>query len=59
MEIEEFGNELTIVGFVVGNGNKEIFVSLPEREIKQETTMDALYPTPEELLDIFKQLDTA
>ena len=54
--IEEYGNKLSIVGFIVGNGEEHEVILLDGLTRMVEIT--TIKPTPEELSAIFNQLDT-
>lgn len=55
-EIEKYGNELTIVGMVVGNEIKREIIMLPD-ESAEIPIEEILYPSKETLDNIIKQLD--
>jgi hypothetical protein len=54
--IEDYGNKLTIIGMVVGDGEETQIVIFPDE--KTQTEVETIFPTQEELLQIFNQLDT-
>ena len=55
-QLERYGNELTIVGLVVGNGLEKEIIMFPEDGPLQ--AFKVLEVNQEELLKIFEQLDT-
>lgn len=56
--IEDYGNKLTIVGFVVGNGEETEHIFFPDQDDILSLPSGAVFPTEEELQKIFYQLDT-
>ncbi len=56
-QIEDYGNKLTIVGFLLGNEEETDIVLLPDKSYVPNVTIVA--PTEEELVKIFHQLDTS
>jgi len=55
--IEQYGNELTITGVLVGNAKETEIIMFPS-EVLYSPVVSTLYPTQEELLKIFNQMDT-
>lgn len=56
-QLERYGNELTIVGLVIGNGLEQEIIMFPdERFMRHEPIV--INTSPEELNEIFLQLDT-
>jgi hypothetical protein len=55
--IEEYGNRLQIVGFLLGNGEETDMIMLPEADVAK-TEVNMLQPTTDQLHKIFFQLDT-
>lgn len=57
--IEDYGNKMEIVGFLVGNASETDLILLPDKEpIHPSEQVNVLKPSMDELLNIFKQLDT-
>lgn len=54
--LEKYGNELTIIGFVVGNGKEREIIIFPNEE--NVSNAPILQPNEDILVKIFKQLDT-
>lgn len=53
--IEDYGNKLSIVGMVLGNGNEAEMILLEEANY---ANISILVPKPDQLAAVFKQLDT-
>jgi len=55
--IEDYGNKLSIIGFVVGNGEEQEVIMFPDEKLS-ESGFYSNNPTQEKLQKIFYQLDT-
>jgi hypothetical protein len=55
--IEDYGNKLSIIGFIVGNGEEHEIIFL-EHQNKMPNNIETIQPTEYQLSAIFNQLDT-
>ena len=55
-QLEKYGNEYTISGIIVGNGNAQQLIVFPGESLTNDAVL--FEPTAQELQEIFTQLDT-